>query len=135
MALRRTPILLCGDPRGVRVERRLRFTQHFLDAIGKWRVVEQRGPPTIEVWRPCWEVFAQVAISSSIAQPGALTRFALKFEERANKYSKAWHMCFKADELCRSEFWTSERRRQIRFQEARAELSKRGTIDAMECSN
>ena len=52
-----------------------------------------------------------------------LARYALKFEERATRYSRAWHLCVKADDRCRSEFWPAERRRQLRFHEAHPQMS------------
>ena len=94
-----------------------------MDSSGKWRATEQHGPATIEVWRTCWEVFAAAAICIGIAQPAVLMRYAKKFEERVCRYERAWHICLKAEERCRTEFWGNERRRQARFAEAHPTLS------------
>ena len=63
------------------------------------------------------------AISLGIAQLATLPRYAFKFEERAARYNRAWHLCVKADERCRSEFWATEKRRQTRFAEARPTMT------------
>ena len=39
------------------------------------------------------------------------------------RYSRAWHLCVRADNRCRSEFWTAERRRQQRFAEAHPDFA------------
>ena len=110
-------------PHGTRQEKRMRFAQHFQDTTGKWRAVEQVGPPNIEVWRQCWETFTVAAVTLKIARPAALARYAQKFEERCTRYSRAWHLCVRADNRCRAEFWTAERRRQQRFAEAHPDLA------------
>ena len=101
----------------------MRFAQHFRDTSGKWRAVEQPGPPNQEAWRMCWETFAVGAISLKIAKPAVLARYAQKSEERCNRYCRAWHLCVRADDKCRAEFWLSERKRQQRFTEAHPNLS------------
>ena len=110
-------------PHGTRHEKRMRFAQHFQDTSGKWRAVEQHGPANIEVWRTCWETFSVAAISLRIAKPAVLARYAQKFEERCSRYTRAWHLCVKADDRCRAEFWQSERRRQDRFHGSHPDLS------------
>ena len=67
--------------------------------------------------------FSVVAICIGIAQPAVLTKYARRFEERVARYDRAWHLCLKAEERCRSEFWGNERRRQARFAEADPTLS------------
>ena len=110
-------------PHGVRQEKRMRFAQHFQDSTGKWRAVEQPGPPNIESWRQCWETFTVAAVTLRIARPAVLARYAQKFEERCARYHRSWHLCVRADDRCRAEFWTSERRRQQRFSEAHPAMS------------
>ena len=110
-------------PHGVRTEKRMRFAQHFQDTSGKWRAIEQAGPANLEVWRACWETFAVAAVSLKVAKLATLARYAQKFEERCNRYPKAWHLCVRADDRCRAEFWVAERRRQQRFSEAHPSLT------------
>ena len=114
-------------PHGLRAERKLRFVQQVMDCSGKRRATEQHGPATIEIWRSCWEVFAVAAISIGIAHPAVLARYARRFEERVARYNRAWHICIKADERCRSEHWGAERRRQARFAEAHPVLTAMDT--------
>ena len=101
----------------------MRFAQHFLDTAGKWRAVEQGGPANVEVWRLCWGTFTVAAIATGIAAPAALSRYALRFEERCNRYTRSLHLCVKAEERCRTEFWPAERRRQERFRQEHPGLS------------
>ena len=101
----------------------MKFAQHFMDSTGKWRVVEQAGPPSLEVWRASWEVFTVAAIALGLAHAAVLSRYALKFEERVSRYPQAWHIGVRADNLCRSEFWAAERRRQARFATAHPGMS------------
>ena len=110
-------------PHGTRQEKRMRFAQHFQDTTGKWRAVEQAGPPNIEAWRQCWETFTVAAVTLKVARPAVLARYAQKFEERCMRYSRAWHLCVRADDRCRAEFWMAERRRQQRFAGAHPDLS------------
>ena len=85
--------------------------------------MEQHGPPNLEAWRACWETFTVAAVALRIARPAALSRYAQKFEERCHRYHRAWHLCVRADDRCRAEFWLSERRRQARFSDAHPSLS------------
>ena len=110
-------------PHGTRQEKRMRFAQHFQDTTGKWRAVEQPGPPNIEAWRQCWETFTVAAVTLKVARPAVLARYAQKIEERCTRYSRAWHLCVRADDRCRAEFWAAERRRQQRFAEAHPDLA------------
>ena len=110
-------------PHGTRQEKRMRFAQNFQDTTGKWRAVEQAGPPNIEAWRQCWETFTVAAVTLKVARPAVLARYAQKFEERCTRYSRAWHLCVRADNRCRAEFWTAERRRQQRFAEAHPDFA------------
>ena len=40
-------------PHGQRLARKQRFTAQHLDPAGKWRTVEQVGPPTVEAGKEC----------------------------------------------------------------------------------
>ena len=87
-----------------------------MDAGGRWHASEQPGPSGIESWRERWAIYTTVAIMLNIATPATLSRYAKRFEERANRYPRAWHLCVLAESRCRLEFSPSERRRQQRFQ-------------------
>ena len=50
-----------------------------------------------------------------IITPATLTRYGRRFEERAMRYPRSWHICVVAEDRCRGEFFTAERRRQERF--------------------
>ena len=80
-------------PHGLRLERRQKFQQHTMDPSGRWHATEQPGPASIEAWRECWSVYSTVAIMLNIATPATLNRYARRFEERAGRYPRAWHMC------------------------------------------
>ena len=102
-------------PHGARQERRHKFTHRFMDAAGRWHAHEQAGPATIEAWRSSLAVFSAAAIMLNVASPATLSRYGTKFEERAQRYGRAWHICVAAEDRCRSEFLTTEKRRQERF--------------------
>ena len=46
------------NPYGARVERKLKYVQHFMNSEGQWRATEVPGPSTLEQWKVCWDVFA-----------------------------------------------------------------------------
>ena len=94
-----------------------------MDTTGKGRAVEQGSPANLEVWRSCGETSTVAALSIGIATPAVLARYALRFEERCNRYARAWHLCVKVDERCCSEFWAAELRRQERFHKEHPDLS------------
>ena len=103
------------NPFGTRMERKLRFTQHFMSTEGKWRAVEVSGPTDLDKWKACWEVFTVAAVSLDIATPAVLARYAKRFEDRCSRYPLAWHVCAVAEDRCRSEWMAAEKRRQERF--------------------
>ena len=103
------------NPYGTRMERKLRFTQHFMSTEGKWRAVEVAGPSNLDKWKACWEVFAAAAVSLDIATPAVLARYSKRFEDRCSRYPLAWHVCATAEDRCRSEWMATEKRRQERF--------------------
>ena len=47
-----------------------------------------------------------------IATPATLSRYGVKFKERAQRYTSAWHLAMVAESRCRSEFLGAEKRRQ-----------------------
>ena len=104
----------CADfgvfgPHWLRAERRQKFQLQTMDAGGRWHASEQPGPSCIESWRECWAIYTTVAIMLNIATPATLSRYAERFEERANRYQRAWHLCVLAESRCRLEFFPSER--------------------------
>ena len=103
------------NPYGTRVERKLKYVQHYMNSEGKWRASEVPGPATVEQWRACWDVFAVAAISLDVISPAVLARYAKRFEERCARYPLSWHVCARAEDRCRSEWMEAERRRQDRF--------------------
>ena len=54
-----------------------------------------------------------------LASPATLARYGRQFKERANRYPRSLHLRVVADDRCRSEFFTAERRRQERFADDR----------------
>ena len=114
------------NPYGTRVERKLKFVQHFMNAEGQWRTAEVPGPSTLDQWKACWEVYTVAAISLDIATPATLARYAKRFEERCARYPLSWHICARAEDRCRSEWMSAEKRRQERFD---AEHPHFATID------
>ena len=58
-----------------------------------------------------------------IATAATLKRYAQKFEERCNRYPRAWHICVRAEDRCRGECMGEEMRRQLRFHEAHPAIS------------
>ena len=110
-------------PHGTRLERRMKFTQHFMTTDGRWRATEINGPSTIEQWKSCWDVYVVAAISLGIATPASLARYAKRFEERCARYPRAWQVCARADDRCRSEWMQTEKRRQERFTAEHPQLS------------
>ena len=63
--------------------------------------MEVVGPPNLDTWKFCWEAFVVAAVSLDIATPGALARYAKRFEDRCAGYPLAWHICAKAEDRCR----------------------------------
>ena len=103
------------NPHGARVERKLKFVQHYMNAEGKWRASEVPGPATLDQWKSCWDVFAVAAISLDVVAPATLARYAKRFEERCGRYPLSWYICARAEDRCRAEWMPAERRRQERF--------------------
>ena len=100
---------------GTRVERKLKFVQHFINAEGQWRATEVPGPSTLDHWKACWDVYTVAAISLGIVAPAILARYAKRFEERCTRYPLSWHICARAEDRCRAEWMLAEKRRQERF--------------------
>ena len=103
------------NPNGARVERKLKFVQHYMNAEGKWRASEVPGPATLDQWKTCWDVFAVAAISLDVVAPAILARYAKRFEERCARYPLSWYICARAEDRCRAEWMPAEKRRQERF--------------------
>ena len=102
-------------PFGARHERRMKFKARLLDNQGHWIQVEIPGPSSIEAWRRSFKVFSVAAVMCCIASPATLQRYESRFEERCERYHRAWHLCLQADVRCRSEWLVAERRRQETF--------------------
>ena len=81
------------------------------------------GMVEVDSFGTYFKLFTVAAVALRIARPAVLARYAQKFEDRCHRYHRAWHLCVRADDRCRAEFWLSERRRQARFSEAHPNLT------------
>eukprot|EP00972_Heterocapsa_arctica_P084337 12423720-Heterocapsa_arctica.AAC.1 len=85
--------------------------------------MEQAGADCYDTWEEAWKVFRSGAIMDGLALPAILDRYMAEFRERCYRYPTAWHICYRADVLCRTEWWTQEKRRQQSFHATNPQVS------------
>ena len=93
-------------PHGRRAFRILKFeAQIFVD--GKLQTRQLRGPSSFEAWQECWAVFRALMISLNEASPATLDGYSRGISQLNALFPSAWGILFCADEIMRSEVWSS----------------------------
>eukprot|EP00972_Heterocapsa_arctica_P059838 8825861-Heterocapsa_arctica.AAC.1 len=90
-------------PHGNRIERKMRFTNHYIDSAGSWKTMEHARADCYDTWEEAWKVFRSGAIMDGLALPAILDRYMAEFRERCYRYPTACHICYRAEMLCRTE--------------------------------
>ena len=93
----------------------MRVKARVSDAQGHWVHMELPDSGSIESWRKAYKVCSVAIVMCDAMSPSTLALYENNFEERCERYHKTWHLCVKADTICRSEWLVGERRRQENF--------------------
>ena len=99
-------------PNSVRTERRHKFVTWVVDVNGTKKWIEMPGPRDADTWEECFRVFAATCVMLGIARPTVLEKYCQALRRRAREYPDQWHLVYRAEVRCRTEFWVEERRRQ-----------------------
>ena len=113
------------QPFGARMMKRIKFAGLVLNKAGGLMQAELYGPPDIDTWRACFEVFSASAIMLDLLDLGSIQSYKMKIEELYLRYgeSRIWALLYQADTRARYEHWG---RRKLRLAHDHSEAQAAG---------
>ena len=95
------------QPFGARMMKRIKFAGLILNKAGGLMQAELYGPPDLDTWRACFEVFSASAIMLDLLDLGSIQSYRMKIEELYLRYgeTKIWALLYQADTRARFEHW------------------------------
>ena len=93
------------QPHAARIMKKIKFSGLVLTKAGNLAQAEIYGPPNIENWRACYEVFANALVMLDIADLGPLQLYKSKVDLLFLRYGeqKIWPLLYQADTRARLE--------------------------------
>jgi hypothetical protein len=113
MAVNRSPYADFSrwGPWGKRLLRKLSLLAFTLLPNGLWQKTELGGPPTVEVWMDCWQVFRVAMLLLEACEAEILDLYASNIRALAARYGReCWFIVYTADQRMRAERWEKLRR-------------------------
>ena len=93
-------------PHGKRHMKMLKFeAQVFVDNQLQSKMI--KGPSTFESWEESWAVFRALMISTITVTSATLDLYSRGIKQLVHQHPNHWGVIFCADEIMRSEIWTS----------------------------
>merc|ERR1712194_834108 len=68
---------------------------------------QRKGPSTFDSWKESWAAFRALMISTVTVSSSTLDNFSRGVEQLVHQHPNHWGVIFCADEIMRSEIWTS----------------------------
>ena len=91
-------------PHGTRIFKKLRFQGLTLNKAGELVQSELYGPPTLAVWKACFETYTNLMVMLDAADLGLLLQYKSKVERLHDRFGdKTWALLYQADVRCRLE--------------------------------
>jgi hypothetical protein len=91
-------------PWGKRLLRKLSLLAFTLLPNGLWQKTELDGPPTVEVWMDCWQVFRVAMLLLDACDAEILDLYASNIRTLATRYGReCWFIVYTADQRMRAE--------------------------------
>ena len=91
-------------PHGTRIFKKLKFQGLTLNKAGELVQSELYGPPTLAVWKACFETYTNLMVMLDAADLGPLLQHKSKVERLHDRFGdKTWALLYQADVRCRLE--------------------------------
>ncbi|CAE8626925.1 unnamed protein product [Polarella glacialis] len=94
-------------PHGVRSMKKLKMGAMQLQGDGTWVKTEVAGPPTLDIWDKCFQVWATVLIMLLACTPARLENYRQHIVDYSRRYPPGcWYIVYQADNRCRGEHFS-----------------------------
>ena len=93
------------QPHAARIMKKIRFQGLILNKAGALAQAEIYGPPNLDSWRACYEVWANAMIMLDAINLGSLQAYKSRIEMLSVRYgdAKVWPLLYQADTRARLE--------------------------------
>jgi hypothetical protein len=99
-------------PHGIRIQKAMKLSGLIMSPGGELVQHEYKGPPDIEHWAACWEVFATAMIMLGACSPPYLLAYGALIAHYARRYGqKCWALIYQMETRFRREMMERARRR------------------------